>query len=208
MRAQLGKNNTGLEWLNGVLCVKRQVVFSPSALQWQDGNTEPCLTWNRMEFHRCLKIVVRSKEMLTASVVWHWESLQLRLDYTLLTNKPHVPSLGSGRTNQWKNSCCKLNTTARCIRFRSSVVQKNISELTTRDMICRKTEAQQTNGTFDDGDIVCHPMLVLSYLQTFDTANVKIGTERNPQKTEVIHYLPDLDAAPPERRVKGALRSE
>ena len=44
-------------------------------------------------------------------------------------------------------------------------------------------------------------MLVSSYLQTFDTADVKIGAERNPLKTEVIYFSPNLAAAPPVSRV-------
>ena len=53
----------------------------------------------------------------------------------------------------------------------------------------------------DDGDIMCHPILVPSYLQEFDDANAKIGAERNPQKTEVIYCVDDLGAAPPEWRI-------
>ena len=33
----------------------------------------------------------------------------------------------------------------------------------------------------DDGDILCHPVLVPSHLQEFDVANAKVGAERNPQ---------------------------
>ena len=69
---------------------------------------------------------------------------------------------------------------------------RKTSELTTR-------EALQENGgltdlwCIDDGDILCRPILVSSYPQALDTANVKNwGAERNPQKTEVIYYLPDL----------------
>ena len=47
----------------------------------------------------------------------------------------------------------------------------------------------------DDGDILCHPILVPSYLQEFDVANAKVGAERNPQKTEVIDCTDDLGAA-------------
>ena len=54
----------------------------------------------------------------------------------------------------------------------------------------------------DDGDILCHPILVPSYLQTFDVANAKVGGERNPQKTEVIHYVNDLGAASLEWRIR------
>ena len=53
----------------------------------------------------------------------------------------------------------------------------------------------------DDGDILCHPILVPSYLQEFDVANAKVVAERNSQKTEVIHYVNDLDAAPLEWRI-------
>ena len=48
----------------------------------------------------------------------------------------------------------------------------------------------------DDGDIQCHPMLVLPNLQAFDAANTQIVTERNSQQTEVIHCISDLDAGP------------
>ena len=53
----------------------------------------------------------------------------------------------------------------------------------------------------DDGDVMCHPILVLSFLQEFDVDNAKVGAERNLQKTEVIHYVNDLDVAPPEWRI-------
>ena len=53
----------------------------------------------------------------------------------------------------------------------------------------------------DDGDIMCHPILVPSYLREFDVANAKVEAERNPLKTEVIYCVNDLDAAPPERRI-------
>ena len=33
----------------------------------------------------------------------------------------------------------------------------------------------------DDGDILCHPIMVPSHLQEFDIANAKVGAERNPQ---------------------------
>ena len=57
-------------------------------------------------------------------------------------------------------------------------------------------------GYTDDGDILCHPILVPTYLQQFDVANAKVGAERNPQKTEVIYYVNDLDAAPLEWRIR------
>ena len=58
----------------------------------------------------------------------------------------------------------------------------------------------------DDGDIVCHPILVLPFLQDFIVANARVGAERNPLKTEVICCVNDLGAAPPEWRI-GDVRS-
>ena len=40
-----------------------------------------------------------------------------------------------------------------------------------------------------------------SYLYAFDDANAKVGAERNPQKTELIYFVDDLDAALPEWKI-------
>ena len=58
----------------------------------------------------------------------------------------------------------------------------------------------------DDGDIMCHPILVLLFLQKFDVASASVGAERNPLNTEVIYFVNDLDEAPPEWRI-GDVRS-
>ena len=47
----------------------------------------------------------------------------------------------------------------------------------------------------DDGDIMCHPILVPPYLQEFGVFSVNVGAERHPQKTEVIYHVNDLGAA-------------
>ena len=62
-------------------------------------------------------------------------------------------------------------------------------------MPSKRTETCQISGTSTDGDNLCHPMLVPSYLQAFDAASDKFGAERNTQKTEVVYYLPNLEAA-------------
>ena len=55
----------------------------------------------------------------------------------------------------------------------------------------------------DDGVIICHPILVPSFVQEFVVSNAKVGAERNPLKTEVIYYVNDLDAAPLEWKIHG-----
>ena len=42
---------------------------------------------------------------------------------------------------------------------------------------------------------------LFSCIEAFDTANTKMGAERNRQKKEVVHNVPDLDNADPEWRV-------
>ena len=115
--------------LNEVLCEKRRVPFSTSTQQWLVGDTALHALWSK-EFHRCLKIAVRSKERLTvpSMVVWYCVWLQLGLDCTLPSNQPRAPSLGMVRTTQRKNSDFKLNNIARCSELKTfnSVVQKNI----------------------------------------------------------------------------------
>ena len=66
---------------------------------------------------------------------------------------------------------------------------KNSPELRTHDMLCNDLEPWRTCGTW------MMPILVPSYLHEFDDANAKVGAERNPQKTEVVCYVDDLDAA-------------
>ena len=68
-------------------------------------------------------------------------------------------------------------------------------------------DALQKNGSLadlwyiDNGDIMCHPILVPTYLQEFDVANAKVGADRFLQKTEVIYCVNDLGAALPEWRI-------
>ena len=53
----------------------------------------------------------------------------------------------------------------------------------------------------DEGDIMCHPILVPSCLQEFDVASAMVGAERNPRKTDVIYHVNDLDTALLERTI-------
>ena len=65
-----------------------------------------------------------------------------------------------------------------------------------RDMHARQeNEGLADQWYLDDRDILCHPLLFLPFLQAFDAATGNMGAERNPQKTDVIYYVGDLDAA-------------
>ena len=67
-------------------------------------------------------------------------------------------------------------------------------KLTGADDPCR---ALQRNGLsadlwyMDDGDILCHPIIVPSHLHEFDDANKKVGAGRDSQKTQVIYHVAD-----------------
>ena len=49
----------------------------------------------------------------------------------------------------------------------------------------------------DDGDVLCDPRLVSSYLKAFDEANGAAGATRNLEKTEVIYYASELTLKDP-----------
>ena len=61
--------------------------------------------------------------------------------------------------------------------------------------------AAEKRGLADPWYIMCHPILVPSFLQEFDVANAEVGAAWNPQKTEGINNANDLDSAPPEWRI-------
>ena len=109
-----------------------------------------------------------------------------------------------------RNSDCKQTTRPDCRNRQTSslVAQKSSLVLMTRGTRCRKTEALADQWYMDDGNIKCHPILLLPFLQDFDfdVANARVGAERNPLKTEVIYHVNDLDAAPPEWKI-GDVRS-
>ena len=78
---------------------------------------------------------------------------------------------------------------------------ENSLEPTTRGTRCRKMEVWRTHGTWTMVTFCVTPILVPSCLQEIDVANAKVGAEWKPtKKKEVIHYVNDLDAAPPEWR--------
>ena len=137
--------------------MKQEVVFSPSTLQWQDENVEPCL-------------------------------LQLRPDCTLSTNKLHVPSLWIGTDDPVEEQRLQAEHNRKVQQIQDYQLGGSERHIGADD----SRHALQENGGLadqrytDDGDILCHPILVPSFLQAFDT---------------VIHYLPNLDAAPPEWNV-------
>ena len=110
-------------------------------------------------------------------------------------NKPLALSLGLVPTTQWKNHDFKLNTTVRCSKLEITqwVAQKNILELTTRDMPRRKTEDSQTFGTLT---MVTSSVTILyrpSYLKEFDAATEK--TEQAKPTEDRRHSYLDLAVA-------------
>ena len=102
------------------------------------------------------------------------------------------------------SSACKLNTLTDCresLTFSWDGPEKLTGPHDPRHVL------QTTGGLadlwyMDDGDTLCHPILVPTYMLEFDVANAKVGAERNPLKTEVISYVNDLNAASPEWRIR------
>ena len=110
----------------------------------------------------------------------------------------HVVAQQTARTLPWIVVGCRQSTPARC-RKDNIFLLGWPTKLTGAD---DPPHAPQDNGGLtdqwyvDDGDILCHLILVPFCVQDFDDANDNIGAERNPQKTEIIYHVADLDAAP------------
>ena len=64
----------------------------------------------------------------------------------------------------------------------------------------RKAEVRWINGTWTVTSCVTQSWCYL-FCRDFDVANARVGAERSPLKTEVIHCVNDLGVAPPEWRI-------
>ena len=107
------------------------------------------------------------------------------------------------RSRPRKSSDYKLNTLTEC-RESPTSSWENL-RLTGAD---DPRHVLQANGGLadtryiDDGAMLRHPILVPTCLLEFGVANAKFGAERNRLKTEVVCYVNDLNAAPPEWRIR------
>ena len=83
-----------------------------------------------------------------------------------------------------KYSDCKQIAQPECRNQTTSslAVRESLPVSTTRSMRGRKV-AWPDLCYMDDGDMMCHPILVPSFLQEFDVANTRVGAERNRLNT-------------------------
>ena len=115
-----------------------------------------------------------------------------RHDCVFLNVKPLEPSPGSAHTTQQTQEDFKTNNTAGCnvSKAFSLGARKSSPERTIRDLQKQENGSLADHWYLDDGDISCHPILVLPYLQAFDTANAKGGVRA--KQTENRSHLPRL----------------
>ena len=178
-------------------CARRRRGFSPSKQQQQRGNIGTCPLLNRKGSCQCRRIKVLSKETLMApwSAAWPWEWWQRRCE----------EALPPGRSLDWRERLSGGTATPSGPRGQAAGICK-LPASWPRKAHDPRHALQLSGGLADDGDIVCHPILVLPFLQDFDVANAGVRAERNPLKTQVIYCVNDLHAAPPEWRL-GDVRS-
>ena len=74
-------------------------------------------------------------------------------------------------------------------------------ELTTHGTHCRKAEAWQISGTWMTVTSCAIQPWCCLFCWSVTSPNVRVGVERNSQKTQVINHVNDLDSAPPEWKV-------
>ena len=103
-----------------------------------------------------------------------------------------------------RNSDCKKTTQPECRNQTTSslAARRSLPVPSIRSIRCRKNGGLADLWYMDDGDVMCHPILVPFFLQEFDAANAKVVAERNHQKTEVIYCENNLDAALLEWRIR------
>ena len=170
------------------------VPFSSSTLRWRG--------WK----HRILCHVeqdglapTQNKETLTApwSAAQLWERWRLKHEDAWQPSRRQAAFHGLELTTPQMFSACKLHTQSACrtLPTSSKVVLENSPEPTTRGTRCKKNGGLAGLWYMGDGDILCHPVLVPSYLHVFD-ASAKVGVKRNPQKMEVTHYVDDTWVPP------------
>ena len=199
------------EWMTGSLsgplarikvdekrCASRRRDFSPSTRQQQQhGNFGTCLMLNKKGSRQCRRFGVQSKEtsMVRCSAAWLWEWWRLKRAGAQLRSKRQAASHGL----VWR-----IHHRRTAIASRPRNQSAAISQLPAwRPGADDPQRALQKNVGLadlwyvDDGDIMCHPILVPSFLQEFDVGNAKVGAARKPQKAEVR----ELDATPLEWRI-------
>ena len=141
-----------------------------------------------------------STDRWSAALLWEW--LWRRHVDAWLRSRRQAASHGLVLMTLLKSSACKQTTQPECRSQPTSSLAARKSITSAHDpaaRACRKTRGLADLWYMDDGDILCHPILVP---QEFDIANATVGAERNPQKTEVVYNVNDLDSAPSEWRIR------
>ena len=124
---------------------------------------------------------MQSKETSTApwSAAWPCGWWRQKRGDAQPRSKRQAASHGLAWTIHQKNSDCKQTRVQESANFQVGGPEK----LTGAD---DPQHALQKNGGLaelrymDDGNIMCHPILVPSFLQEFDVSNAKVGAEREP----------------------------
>ena len=176
--------------------------FHPKHTQQQHGNIETCLMLNKKGSRQCRWIEVQSKDdvdgPLECSLAFGLVAAETRRRVAAQQAAGSLPWIGvDDPPEEQRLQADHANRVQESANFQLGGPEK----LTGAD---DPQHALQKNGgladlwDMDDGDIMCHPIFAPFFLQEFDVANTKVGAQRNSQKTEVICYVNDLDAAPPE----------
>ena len=74
-----------------------------------------------------------------------------------------------------RNSACKQTTLQESANFQLGGTEKRTNAYDQRRAL-EKCGGLADQWYMDDGDIMCHPILVPSFLQEFDAANAQVGS--------------------------------
>ena len=177
--------------MSGRQCARQRPVSFQSALQRRDGITRTCPTLNRRRCCHCPRTAVQTRRCRWPSGVQ-------------LCSGTGVAAQQLSGSFPWIG----VDDPSEMQRLQAQHTQSNCRESSTFNWVDleKLTGAHDTGHALqekggladlwymDEGDIMSYPVPVPPYLP-------KVGAERTPQKTEVIHNLDDLDAAPPEWKI-------
>ena len=153
---------------------------------------ELCPSLNRKDSRQCRRIEVQSKETLMAplecSLVLGMVAAEARGSIAARQTAGILPWIGVNDSAEEQrlqaDHAVRLQESA---YFQLGGPAKLASAHDPRHAL-HKNGWLADQWCVDDGDIMCHPILVLPF-----RPNARVGAERNPLKTEVIHYMNDLD---------------
>ena len=163
---------------NGRQCARRRRGSSRSTQHQQHGNIETCLMLNKNCSRQCRRIGVQSEETSTAplecSLVLGMVAAETRRSEAAQQVAGSLPWIGvDNPTEEQQLRADHATRMQESADFQLGGPEK-LTDAHDPQHALQKNGGLADLWYMDDGDIMCHPILVPSFLQEFDVANAKV----------------------------------